>query len=413
MRFADHNGRKLLVWTGIPTHHQSGFFAALRAQGVDLQVHYFKRVSEQRQRHGWADPATLPADERYVSPVLESLEQCADWRERIHIIPGYATSFLLKLANALSSAGVPWLHWSEPSRPTLKSILTYPVKRYYGSLVNRSALGALAIGECARRDFRRWGIREEKIRFLPYSIPAPTSQAVQDETARPAPAPYDPARPDSAPRDPAPSGGVRPDAATPPRFLFVGALCSRKGVDVLLHAFRRVLVEFPDARLELVGYDEANGQYTRLSEQLRITNAVHFTGSIPAAQIATAFERCDVFVLPSRFDGWGVVLNEAAALGKALISTDSTGAAHHLIAQGRNGYRVPSEDAQALASVMLEYCRRPELAAIHGAESRVLFADFTPERNATRLRDAVSSLLTSAAAGSVELDAAGWHRHSG
>jgi glycosyltransferase involved in cell wall biosynthesis len=368
MDVADPSAWKLLVWTSTPTHHQSGFFAALRDRGIDLVVHYFRRVNLQRQLHGWADPTELPAGEHYVSPSLDALQRCSDWRERIHIIPGYSTSFLLRLASALSRQRVPWLHWSEPSRVLPRYVLTYPMKRYYATLVNHRALGALAIGERARRDFIRWGIRADKIRFLPYSIPAPATHAADA----------------SASDEPLDSRAIR--------FAFVGALCQRKGVDILLHAFKRIREDSPSATLELVGYDEANGRYTRLSQQLGITDAVRFTGSVPAARIASVFERCDVFVLPSRFDGWGVVLNEAAALGKAIISTEPTGAAHHLLTPGVNGYRVPAGNPAALAQAMLRYCRHPELVAAHGEQSRAIFDEFTPERNVARLREAVDSL---------------------
>ncbi len=177
------------------------------------------------------------------------------------------------------------------------------------------------------------------------------------------------------------------------RFGFVGALCPRKGVDVLLQAFRQVHSLYPDAQLEVAGYDESDGLYARLSEQLRLTDAVRFTGAVPAAQIATVFNRCDVFVLPSRFDGWGVVLNEAAALRRLIISTENTGAAQHLIVPGRNGYRIPVEDARALAQAMLSYCENPELVQLHGEQSGQIFLRFTPERSAMRLRRAITSLL--------------------
>jgi len=359
---------KLLVWTSTPTHHQSGFFAALRARGIDVVVHYFGRVNAQRRLHGWADPTELPADEHYVSRSPAALERCIDWRERIHIIPGYSTTFLLRVASTLSRERVPWLHWSEPSRMLPKYVLTYPMKRFYAELVNRRALGALAIGDCARRDFIRWGIRADKIRFLPYAIPAPDANTAGA------------------------SALVEPATASTIRFVFVGALCRRKGVDILLQAFKRVMQAHASAVLELVGYDEVQGRYAQLSRQLGIVDAVRFTGSVPAARIASVFARCDVFVLPSRFDGWGVVLNEAAALGKAIISTEPTGAAHHLLTPGVNGYRVPAGNPAALAQAMLRYCRHPELAALHGAQSRAIFDEFTPERNVSRLREAVESL---------------------
>ena len=62
-----------------------------------------------------------------------------------------------------------------------------------------------------------------------------------------------------------------------------------------------------------------------------------------------------------------------------------------------NGYRFPTGDRSALAGAMLAYCRNPGLARRHGAESLRLFEDFTPERNAMRLEEALLSLQSSAA----------------
>ena len=362
-----HPPLKLLIWTVIPTHYMSAFFAAIRARGVDVAVHYFGRITPDRVQLGWREPSTFPAGERYVPASLAALRSCPDWRERVHIIPGYNMPFLLVLPLWLSLSRISWLHWSEGSRKSLRSRATYPVKRYYGALVNRFAAGALAIGDPAARTFVHWGVSPAKIRFLPYTVAAPACSAA--------------ARSGMAP------GHVR--------FLFLGVLCHRKAVDVLLRAFRTVVAAFPSARLDLVGHDESNGEYPRLAESLGIVSAVNFAPSMPPDRVGEALGRCDVFVLPSRYDGWGVVLNEAAALGKPVIGTEACGAAHHLIVPGRNGFRVPAEDEAALAEAMLEYCRDPALIDSHGRESRIVFSDFTPERNAARLMDALDSLNVS------------------
>jgi glycosyltransferase involved in cell wall biosynthesis len=367
---------KLLIWSVIPTHHQSAFFAALHESGMDVIVHYYSRLDKLRDRLrlGWDDPADLPPRERYVQATPAALQHCPDWRQRIHVIPGYGTTFLLRLALLLSRERVRWVHWGEPSRSTLRSLYSYPIKRfYYGWLVNRYAVGALAIGECARNDFTRLGVQAQRIRLLPYAVPAiemPTPLDADEVSA----------------------------VLTSVRFVFLGALCHRKGTDVLLRAFRRVASAFPGAHLELVGSDDSGGEYRELATQLGLAEGVRMTDSVPAALIGSVFSRCDVFVLPSRFDGWGVVLNEAASAGKALISTEATGAAHHLIADGLNGFRVPVADAEALAQAMLTYCRNPELVSSHGRESRRIFKQFTPEQNARRLHEGLESLLRVAGA---------------
>jgi glycosyltransferase involved in cell wall biosynthesis len=360
---------RLLIWSSIPTHHQAGFFDALRQRGIDLVVHYYRQVDSDRRNMGWSDPAALPPGERYVGEVVRSLETCPDWRERIHVVPGYGITFLMRLAWVLSRQRASWLHWSEHSQPTLHSHLTFLVKRAYGRMVRRHAIGALAIGELARLEFIRWGIDPERIRFLPYAVPGVDAPPAP-QTAHP--------------------GGAR-------RFLFLGQLIPRKGIDFLLAAMRNVLAACPNARLELAGTDKSGGAYALEAERLGVRHAVDFTGMIEARHVGAVLRWCDVFVLPSRHDGWGVVLNEAASAGKAIIASDACGAAHHLVVPGLNGFRFPNGDVAALSAAMLEYCRDASLAGRHGSESLRIFQEFTPERNALRFEEALGSLLAYAA----------------
>ncbi len=360
---------RLLIWSSIPTHHQAGFFGALRQRGIDVVVHYYRRVQADRLNMGWSDALHLPPGERYVGEVLRSLDLCTDWRERIHVVPGYGIAFLMRLAWFLSRHGAPWVHWSEHSQPTLHSHITFLVKRAYGRLVRRHAIGALAIGEPARLEFIRWGVPANRIRFLPYAVPGVA------------------ARPHAE--------GFR--AAATIRFLFLGQLIPRKGIDLLLAAMQKVVKVCPEARLELAGTDRSDGAYAREAVRLGIGHAVEFTGMIEAARVGDVLGRCDVFVLPSRHDGWGVVLNEAASAGKAIVASDACGAAHHLVSHGANGFRFPAGDVGALTAAMLEYCRNPQLAVRHGGESLRVFQEFTPERNALRFQDALDSLLESGA----------------
>ena len=161
---------RVVVWSSIPTHHQSAFFAALRERGIDLIVLYYHHVDRERAELGWAVHPALPAGEHYVPESLSALARCPDWAERIHIVPGYSTPLLLKLAWLLAHRRIPWLHWGEHSARSGRSWLTRIVKGFYGRLINRASLGAFAIGELARREFIGWGVDNAKIRFLPYSV---------------------------------------------------------------------------------------------------------------------------------------------------------------------------------------------------------------------------------------------------
>jgi glycosyltransferase involved in cell wall biosynthesis len=168
-------------------------------------------------------------------------------------------------------------------------------------------------------------------------------------------------------------------------FLYVGRLDAEKGLDVLLRAFERVRGE-----LVLVGggTDE---------ERLRAAapERVRFLGTRDRDELAAVYAAADVFVLPSRSEPWGMVLNEAAAAGLPLVATEGAGAAHELIEDGVNGFRVPVGDEAALADAMRRLAEDPQLRAAAGARSRELVAAFTPEAWADAIAKLLRSVLSS------------------
>ncbi len=358
---------KIQLWTCIPTHHQFGFFDALTSLGVNLRVCYFQQVDEARRKLGWGNHPVLPAGQSFVPQSADSLEYVPDWRERIHVIPGIACSFLRKLVRKLSSSGVPWVHWSERSRSGLRAWITYPFKRWYARMINNHALGAFGIGTQAMEQFRGWGVRRERLAMLPYSVPACDG---------------------AAPLDPSCEAFCSGRKA----FLFLGSLYPVKGVDVALRAFARLAKENSDWVLLLVGDDRTGGYYQRLAHKLGIGDKVLFRGAVDWSHVPRILKCADVLVLPSRGkDGWAVVLNEAASLGLALIASDQVGGAYHLIEPAESGFRVSAGSVNSLATAMGAYVRDPALATFHGQRARRIFENFTPQRNAERFLAALLS----------------------
>lgn len=359
---------KYLVWTVVPNHYQGAFFDGLRTEGVDLQVCYYEQVSKDRLQLGWDNCSKLPEGEQFVPKTIEALDCVADWRERVHVVPGCGDPFLRRLACRLSREKVAWVHWSEPSQPGLRRVAGWPLKRWYGGLINRHALGALGIGQRAVDDIATWGVRCEKQALVPYSSLRYDAEAQKDAQID------------------------RFCTGRHPVFLFLGVLYHRKGVDILLRAFA-TLQRHPSSEpaMVLVGNDRSGGEYARLAESLGIAERVLFRGAIPPPELGNALQCGDVLCLPSRFDGWGVVLNEAASMGLALIASEAVGAARHLIDPGQNGFRTATSNVESLSTAMQSYVNNPELALRHGARSLRLFRDYTPHRNAQRFLGAMES----------------------
>jgi glycosyltransferase involved in cell wall biosynthesis len=135
-------------------------------------------------------------------------------------------------------------------------------------------------------------------------------------------------------------------------FLFSGSLIHRKGVDLLASAFVQLAQEFSRVRLRLIG----NGELRESVEQtLRpVRERVEFVGFRDWEELPEAYASADVLCVPSRYDGWGLVVPEGLAAGLPVIATDRMGAALEFVESGRNGWLIPADDQSALINAMRE-----------------------------------------------------------
>jgi glycosyltransferase involved in cell wall biosynthesis len=140
---------------------------------------------------------------------------------------------------------------------------------------------------------------------------------------------------------------------SPTQILFVGVVREVKGVDVLLHAVRRLLDRGRQVRLVVVGesfyrsYRADHARVRRLAGDLGLAAHVVFTGGKQAADVARHMRESAVLVLPSRRESLGVVLMEALACGTPVVATRCGGPED--IVTPQVGVLVPPEDPEALA----------------------------------------------------------------
>jgi len=367
---------KICIWMNIPSHYQSAFFQALDGrEDVDLRVVYLGEASADRAAEGWSGEHALAPFERVVDgDPLDCVE-----RDRIQMICG---TFGATLIDWFCENDVAWCHWSEMPGIRLAELLGFRTplyrllrplmlvgKRAEGRRIRNHALGAFGQGRLARCAFRAMGVPESMMAdlfYTPSALPPaePAAEMVEFSDGR-------------------------------KLFLAVGALCRRKGIDVLLRAFARLRAD--DWCLVLCGLDRADGMYWKLAHKLGIGERVLFLGAYPVERIAEVYAAADVFVLASRFDGWGAVLNEAASAGVPMIGTDLCGASWHVVDDGRTGFRVQAGSVGALAKAMQTYVADPSLIESHGAAARALFdQEFAPEHNAARMVKALEGFLAKA-----------------
>jgi len=153
------------------------------------------------------------------------------------------------------------------------------------------------------------------------------------------------------------------------RFLYVGRLDPEKGLDTLLDAFR-------DVPGELV---LAGGGTEEARLRAAAPDRVVFTGPLGRDAVVEQYAAADVFVLPSRSEQWGMVLNEAAHAGLPLVATTAAGAAHELVEDGVNGFLVEPGDVEGLRTAMARLAADADFRARGGRRSRELVAPLTPE----------------------------------
>ena len=96
-----------------------------------------------------------------------------------------------------------------------------------------------------------------------------------------------------------------------------------------------------------------------------------------------------MFILPSRYDGWGAVINEAISVGLPVISSSETGASYSLVKN--NGFVFKAGDINALSDAMKKYINNKELIIEHSKNSKELSKICTPKENVERFINALNN----------------------
>ncbi len=137
-----------------------------------------------------------------------------------------------------------------------------------------------------------------------------------------------------------------------PFLLFVGALIPRKDPETLIRALPAVLETYPNAKLMLIGDGNLLESLQRLILELNIAPSVIFTGELPYGKLPEYFATADVFILPTRMEGLGLVVAESMAAGTIVIASDIS-PIHDLITSEITGFFFPPGNSIALAKQIL------------------------------------------------------------
>jgi glycosyltransferase involved in cell wall biosynthesis len=155
-----------------------------------------------------------------------------------------------------------------------------------------------------------------------------------------------------------------------PMVLYVGRLAVNKRMEYVLQAMPDLLKDEPDLKLVIAGPDDGAGDDWRaLSQELGLEDSVRFEGWLPEEDMVSAFTAADVFVLPSDWEAFGIVLLEAMACKTPCICADR-GGAPEVVVDGETGYVATYGEPDAWKSSLAKLIGDPDLRRKMGEVGR-------------------------------------------
>jgi glycosyltransferase involved in cell wall biosynthesis len=181
-----------------------------------------------------------------------------------------------------------------------------------------------------------------------------------------------------------------------PVILYASKLSQRKRAMDLLEAYREVANQLdPKPYLLFVGDGELRKMLMQKVKDLGLDGDVHLLGFRNQSELPRFYDLCDVFVLPSVFEPWGLAINEAMNAGCPIIASDQVGSARDLVYHGRNGFIFQSGNVQELAGYLIQTLRDPNVCRNMGAESKDIISRWDFEEDLNGLKKAIAALISS------------------
>ena len=273
---------------------------------------------------------------------------------RALVVAGYNDAARLRVIRWCRRHGVPCFIWGDSNiRGDLANGLKARIKRSYVGWILRHSSGALPFGTLGRDYFLKYGARRDDIFLVPlepdYHLIQQLGRQEVEAIAR--------------------RFGLLPDRR---RIIFTGRLVPAKRPDLLISAFEQINEQRPQWDLLMVG-DGAMRQQLQSAIPPRLQSRMLWTGFLDDQRAVSALYRCaDVLVLPSDYEPWALVINEAAAAGLAIVCTDVVGAAAELVRDGVNGFLFPPGDLHELTKRLLDVTSPDRIDAMKHASAQIL-----------------------------------------
>jgi len=184
---------------------------------------------------------------------------------------------------------------------------------------------------------------------------------------------------------------TRRNRSTEPSVVYVGRVVRQKRLELLIASFSVVIAEHNDAQLRIVGDGDERERLEALVEEMGLSKHITFHGRVPNERRDELLSSAWLFVTPSRAEGWGLSVMEAATLGVPALSFRVAGL-QDAIEEGATGWLVDEgADLAPVISSTLRELAEPTLAEQIGAQCRTRAKRFSWSTTADRLLGVLSS----------------------
>ncbi|HVB81199.1 MAG TPA: glycosyltransferase family 4 protein [Candidatus Binataceae bacterium] len=298
------------------------------------------------------------------------------WRGQFDVlwVHGYARWFNWVALCAARRAGIPVLLRDEatPISAERSAAKVWLKRTLMFRALDRLVAGFLAIGTLNRRYYEENSIVPARVFDLPYCV---DNQYFASRAAA------------ATPQREALRArlGLEPGR---PVILYASKLQARKRAGDLLAAFERLSRLVPRPYLVVIGDGEERA--TLEARAAPLGGDVRFLGFLNQSELPAYFDLCDVFVLPSVQEPWGLIVNEVMNAGRAVVASDQVGCAPDLVKDGVNGFVYPAGDAAALADALRRVLTDRATVAAMGRASAAIIADWDFTRDLAGLRAAIA-----------------------
>lgn len=251
------------------------------------------------------------------------------------ILLGYNDICMLSLFRKCRRAGIKTYLWSDSNAMADSATgIKRTIKQRIISYVDRLSSGIFVCGSLGRDFFKNYGVHESRIIYSPYEPDYSMIRNLPDEAIERTRELY---KLDSNRR----------------RFVFCGRLVPAKRPDLAIRSFLQTAKERPDWDLLMIGGGDALGELKSMVPA-ELTQRVLFTGFIDDQEaISSLYRLSDVLVHPCEIEPWGLIINEAAAAGLAIITTKACGAGPELVEDGQNGFLIEPGTSEELTQAMI------------------------------------------------------------